>query len=174
LTTKLRLANQGDVIIVAAGETIEDIGNGTAWLGTEDVVIHDACFAFKSTLNPVYVSYFLRSKHFKEQIKKHVSSGKISSTNAKGLGSALIPTPCPENPKKSIEIQTEIVRILDAFTAVTGELTSELATRKKQYNYYRDKLLSFDEDDVEWKALAELGSFTYGYAAKAQDSGDAR
>uniref|UniRef100_UPI00156223CF restriction endonuclease subunit S n=1 Tax=Escherichia coli TaxID=562 RepID=UPI00156223CF len=67
-----------------------------------------------------------------------------------------------------------IVRILDKFTALTAELTAELNMRKKQYNYYRNQLLSFDEGEVEWKALGEIGDFTYGYAAKAMDSGDAR
>src|SRR5690554_1194512 len=145
LASKLRVANTGDVIIVAAGETIEDIGNGTAWLGENDVVFHDACFSFKSKLDPKYVSYYLRTSLFKDQIKSSVSSGKISSINAKGLGKAEIPIPCPENPKKSLEIQAEIVRILDAFTAHAAELTAELTARRKQYSYYRDKLLSFEE-----------------------------
>lgn len=52
IAKNLRVANYGDVIIVGAGETIEDIGRSTAWLGKEDVVIHDACFIFKSKLNP--------------------------------------------------------------------------------------------------------------------------
>ncbi|HDK6685098.1 restriction endonuclease subunit S [Klebsiella pneumoniae] len=171
---KLRVANHGDVIIVAAGETIEDIGNGTAWLGKNDVVFHDACFSFKSELNSKYVSYFLRTNLFKEQIKRGVSSGKISSINAKGLGMAEIPIPCPNNPEKSLAIQSEIVRVLDKFTALTAELTAELTMRKKQFNYYRDQLLSFDEGEVEWKTLGAIGKFTYGYAAKAQISGDAR
>ncbi|EHC1624342.1 restriction endonuclease subunit S, partial [Escherichia coli] len=47
----------------------------------------------------------------------------------------------------------EIVRILDKFTALTAELTAELNMRKKQYNYYRDQLLSFKEGEVEWKTL---------------------
>ena len=153
---KLRVANHGDVIIVAAGETIEDIGNGTAWLGKNDVVFHDACFSFKSELNSKYVSYFLRTNLFKEQIKRGVSSGKISSINAKGLGMAEIPIPCPNNPEKSLAIQSEIVRILDKFTALTAELTAELTMRKKQYNYYRDLLLSFEEGEVEWKTLEEV------------------
>ena len=156
LASKLRFANHGDVIIVAAGETIEDIGNGTAWIGEGDVVIHDACFAYKSELNPTYLSYFLRTTAFKEQIKKYVSSGKISSINSSGLGKASIPIPCPDNPKKSLEIQAEIVRILDNFTEFTAELTAELTARKKQYNYYRDLLLSFEEGEVEWKTLGEL------------------
>lgn len=163
---KLRVANHGDVIIVAAGETIEDIGNGTAWLGKNDVVFHDACFSFKSELNSKYVSYFLRTKLFKEQIKRGVSSGKISSINAKGLGRAKLPIPCPDNPKKSLAIQSEIVRILDKFTALTAELTTELTAeltaRKKQYNYYRDHLLSFNEGEIEWKTLEEVANFANG------------
>lgn len=160
LAAKLRFAQPGDVVIVSAGETIEDIGNATAWLGQEDVVIHDACFSFKSKLNPVYVSYFLRTKYFKDQIKKSISSGKISSINSAGLGKALIPIPCPDNPKKSLEVQAEIVRILDAMTAHTAELTAELTARKKQYDYYRDKLLSFEEGEVEWKELGEVAEYS--------------
>ena len=159
---KLRVANHGDVIIVAAGETIEDIGNGTAWLGKNDVVFHDACFSFKSELNSKYVSYFLRTNLFKEQIKRGVSSGKISSINAKGLGMAEIPIPCPNNPEKSLAIQSEIVGVLDKFTALTAELTAELSMRKKQYNHYRDLLLSFEEGEVEWKTLGEMGTLIRG------------
>lgn len=60
-----------------------------------------------------------------------------------------IPIPCPDNPKKSLEIQAEIVRILDTFTELTTELTTELNLRKKQYEYYRDLLLSFPKSDRE-------------------------
>ncbi|WP_163385626.1 restriction endonuclease subunit S [Enterobacter hormaechei] len=66
-----------------------------------------------------------------------------------------IPIPCPDNPEKSLAIQSEIVRILDKFTALTAELTAELTARKKQYNYYRDQLLSFEEGEVEWKTLID-------------------
>ncbi|EOV3131094.1 restriction endonuclease subunit S [Enterobacter hormaechei] len=171
---KLRVANHGDVIIVAAGETIEDIGNGTAWLGKNDVVFHDACFSFKSELNSKYVSYFLRTNLFKEQIKRGVSSGKISSINAKGLGMAEIPIPCPNNPEKSLAIQSEIVRILDKFTALTAELTAELTMRKKQYNYYRDQLLSFEEGEVEWKTLGEIVKMRAGQHISARNIVDGK
>ena len=78
------------------------------------------------------------------------------------IESLKIPIPCPENPKKSLEIQAEIVRILDAFTAHTAELTAELTARKKQYNYYRDKLLSFEEGEVEWKILGDIADINTG------------
>ncbi len=76
----------------------------------------------------------------------------------------LIPIPCPNTPEKSLAIQSEIVRILDTFTALTAELTAELAARKKQYNYYRDQLLSFDDEVVEWIALGEIAEFRRGTA----------
>lgn len=172
LAKKLRFANCGDVIIVAAGETIEDIGNGTAWLGKNDVVIHDACFSYKSDLNPKYVSYFLRTKIFKDQIKKSISSGKISAINANGLSKVLIPIPCPENPEKSLKIQSEIVRILDAFSAMTAELTAELSMRKKHFNYYRDQLFNFEESEVEWRKLGEVVSIKHGKDWKSLGAGD--
>lgn len=72
----------------------------------------------------------------------------IPALNASVLKTLSIPIPPPA-------IQQKIVRILDTMTAVTSELTSELSNREKQYNYYRDQLLSFDENEVEWKTLGE-------------------
>lgn len=143
---KLRVAEKGDVVIVAAGETIEDLGKGTAWLGDKGVVIHDACFSYKSPLNSKYVAYFTRTKQFHDQIKKHISSGKISAIHAKGLSTAVIPVP-------SLEKQTRIVSILDKFdtitTSITEGLSKEIELRKKQYEYYRDMLLTFPKDNLK-------------------------
>jgi len=74
----------------------------------------------------------------------------------------LIPIPCTNNPEKSLAIQSEIVRILDKFTALTAELTAELTARKKQYNYYRDQLLSFEEGEVQWKTLGDVTKIQRG------------
>lgn len=160
LASKLRVASYGDVIIVAAGETIEDIGNGSAWLGECDVVVHDACFSYRSKLDPKYVSYFLRTNYFKEQIKKSISSGKISSINSGGLGKAKIPIPYPKNPKKSMEIQAEIVRVLDIFEELIAELTIEKNNRKKQYDYYRNQLLNSEKIDVELRKLGDIAEYS--------------
>ncbi|MBY3219421.1 restriction endonuclease subunit S [Rhizobium laguerreae] len=78
----------------------------------------------------------------------HISKGAIEER--------LVPIPCPNDPQESLAIQTEIVRILDKFTELTSELTAELKARKKQYNHYRDQLLSFEDRDVEWRPLEEL------------------
>ena len=65
-------------------------------------------------------------------------------------------------PIPPLHIQAEIVRILDTFTELISELISELAARKKQYNYYRDQLLSFKDGEVEWKTLGEVAKIQRG------------
>lgn len=64
-----------------------------------------------------------------------------------------------EIPLPPIEVQTEIVRILDKFTSLEAELEAELDCRKRQYEYYRDKLLSFENvggQEVKWKKMSEV------------------
>ena len=105
-----------------------------------------------------YVFHFLLSQY--EYIKS-LGAGSQTNINAGIVKKLNVPIPCPDDPKKSLEIQAEIVRILDAFTAMTTELTTELNLRKQQYNHYRDQLLSFEEGEVEWKTLGEIGTW-YG------------
>lgn len=76
-----------------------------------------------------------------------------------------------EIPLPPLEIQNEIVRILDTFTAHTAELQAELQARKEQYEYYRNKLLTFDENDegVKWMKLGEIGTFVRGNGLQKKD-----
>ncbi|WP_171996254.1 restriction endonuclease subunit S [Klebsiella pneumoniae] len=116
---------------------------------------------FKGIIDIRYL--FHRFHHFGEWCKENANkSGGLSIIGIKKLSSYKFPIPCPDNPEKSLAIQSEIVRVLDKFTALTAELTAELTARKKQYNYYRDKLLSFEECEVEWKTLDEVASFRRG------------
>lgn len=148
IASKMRYAHQHDIVIVGAGETIEDIGIGVAWLGKMDVAVHDACYIFHHDMNPVFISYVLRTEDYHRQLKKYITTGKISSISANGLGQAIIPVP-------PLAIQNEIVKLLDNFT----ELTAELVLRKKQYNFYRDSLLNFvrvDDTIVQTERKTEL------------------
>ncbi|MFC6377007.1 restriction endonuclease subunit S [Tatumella terrea] len=87
------------------------------------------------------------------------------------MAKLLIPIPCPNNPEKSLAIQSEIVRILDKFTSLTAELTAELTARKKQYNYYRDQLLSFEEGVVPHVPMGQegVGEFIRGGSLQKKD-----
>jgi restriction modification system DNA specificity domain protein len=93
--------------------------------------------------NAKYIYYAFQNFYVKElNYKRHWSSAKET----------LIPLPPPT-------VQTKIVRILDALTALTSELTSELILRQKQYEYYREKLLSEEElgkVGFEWKTLDQI------------------
>lgn len=116
----------------------------------------------ETKIRPKYLYYYLTTAGLGEM--NH--AGGVPSQTQSVLNELEIPIPCPGNPEKSLEIQAEIVRILDAFTKLTAELIAELTTeltgRKRQYNYYRDKLLSFEHGEMEWKPLGEIGEFVRG------------
>ncbi len=143
LASRLRFAHPGDVIFVSAGETIEDIGKSVAWLGNDEVVIHDALYAFRSPLDPKFVAYFSQTNDFHSQIRHRISSSKVSAISTENLGKVRIPAP-------PLEVQREIVKVLDIFTKLEMELEmelkAELEARRQQYKYYRDKLLTFSND----------------------------
>lgn len=122
-------------------------------------------------LVPKYLYHFIRTI---DLMALDTGTGRPSLTQAI-LNQIQVPIPCPDNPKKSLEIQAEIVRILDTFTELTAELTTELTTeltaRKKQYNYYRDKLLSFEDSEVSWLPLGHpaVGEFIRGSSLQKKD-----
>ena len=139
---KLRYAYEGDVIIVGAGENNEDIGVGVSWEGKYPVAVHDACYTFVTDQNPRFISFFLRSSSYHKQIKSHVSEGKICAISADGIGKAKLKLP-------SLKKQKEAVHILEQFylliNDISNGLPAEIEARQKQYEYYRDKLLTFKE-----------------------------
>ena len=95
------------------------------------------------SLKPEYIDkfniYFLYHYCFTldDWCQKNTTMSSFASVDMNGFRKFLIPIP-------PLPVQTEIVKILDALTALTSELTSELTLRRKQYEYYREKLLSFD------------------------------
>lgn len=108
----------------------------------------------KDAISIKYIYHFLKlNEAYFQNIGSKMQMPQIAIPDTDKF---LVPIPCPENPEKSIKIQLEIVRILDEFSAITAELTAELNVRKKQYNYYRDQLFSFEDGTVDWKPLGEL------------------
>ncbi|EFA1210254.1 restriction endonuclease subunit S, partial [Escherichia coli] len=116
----------------------------------------------KKIISPEYLYYALSSDSFFSYSMQHAKGAKMPRGSKDAILNYQIPIPCPSAPEKSLAIQSEIVRILDKFTALTAELTAELTLRKKQYNYYRDKLLSFEEGGVEWKTLDDVFDIVAG------------
>ena len=129
-------------MIAAVGETVEDVGKAVAWLGDDDVAIHDDCFRFRPSLDPKFVPYYFQTARFHSEKERHVARAKVKRISADGLGQISIPVP-------PLDEQHRIVEALDGFEALVNDLSSglpaEIAVRRKQYEFYRDRLLLFPE-----------------------------
>lgn len=168
LANKLRKAQKNDLLLATTSENDEDVVKPLAWLGDKTAISGDMML-FRHGQNVKYLAHFFQSEIFQSQKIKYITGAKVRRVSSSDLAKIIIPIPCPDNPAKSLAIQSEIVRILDTFTALTTELTTELTMRKKQYNYYRDKLLSFKEGEVEWKTLGEIVNMRAGQHISARN-----
>ncbi|EJH4225713.1 TPA: restriction endonuclease subunit S [Escherichia coli] len=173
---KLKKVNTGDVVITNTSENLDDVGKALVYLGKEQAVTggHATIFKPREGIIGKYFAYFTQTNSFYNEKRKYSKGTKVIDVSASDMAKIIIPIPCPNNPEKSLAIQSEIVRILDKFTALTAELTAELNMRKKQYNHYRDQLLSFEGGSVEWKSLGEVAIITIGaFVRKDKQNPDA-
>ena len=173
----------GDIPVIAGGRKPAYFHNTSNRNGQTIVISGSGAYAgFVSFWEqPVFVSDAFTVKPYHELLTRYCyhwlqgmqqklhemqSGGGIPHVYPRDIAPLKIPIPCPDNPEESLAIQAEIVRILDTFTELTAELTaeliSELTARKKQFNYYRDQLLTFEEGDVEWKRLDTFATFSQG------------
>lgn len=137
---KARKAKHGDLIIATTSENDEDVCKAVAWLGDEDIAVSsDACF-YAHTMNPKYIAYYFQTELFQSQKRKFITGTKVRRVNAKDLAKIQIPLP-------PLSVQREIVEILDKFdtlcNSISEGLPKEIELRRKQYEYYRNQLLTF-------------------------------
>ena len=127
---------------------------GTVGFCEEDFWSSDGCFCLShndSVIHPKYLYYYL-AKH-QISIQSRVRKAGIPTLDAGAVMDILISLP-------PLEIQSRIVEVLDKMTTLTAELEAELEARKQQYEYYRNKLLTFSEiggdKQVAWKKISEI------------------
>lgn len=132
---KSRYVRKGDFILS------NSMSFGRPYILAIDGCIHDGWLSisnFKDVFLSDYLYYLLSSSAIQQEMKKRASfGGAVQNLNADIVKALVLPVP-------PIEVQREIVRILDNFTELIAELTAELTARQKQYEFYRDKLLTFD------------------------------
>lgn len=140
LAKKLRKAAKGDIVIATTSENVEDVCKAVAWLGEEEIAVSGDAFIYKHTQNPKYMAYLFQTASFFNYKKKKATGTKVIRLTGDAMGNYLAPIP-------SLEEQHRIVSILDRFESLTTSLQSglpaEIAARRQQYEYYRDKLLTF-------------------------------
>ena len=161
---KQKFAKTNDIVMAVTSENIEDVCKCLAWLGNEDVAVSGHSAIISHNQNPKYLVYYFHSQMFFAPKRKLAHGTKVIEVTPDTLKSIKLPVP-------PLEVQREIVRILDSFTLLTSELTSELTARKKQYEYYRDELLTF-ESDIPLRPLGEVCDLKAGKAIKASEISD--
>lgn len=110
-----------------------------------------------------FLYYYLKTQE--SFLKNQKREGGVPTIDRAVVENLKIPIP-------PLEVQQEIVSILDKFIELTAELTAELEARKKQYEYYREKLLSFNDvvgGGGKWLTMSELGVFARGGALQKSD-----
>ena len=154
----------GEIKIFAGGKTLinareEDIHKANITRvpavlvqsrGVIDAIYYDKPFTFKNEMWAYTAESIIAVKYLYYVLKNNIPYFREA---ASGMGALpQISLPVTEEfriPIPPLPVQNEIVRILDNFTELTAELTAELAARKKQYEYYRDKLLTFPKVELE-------------------------
>lgn len=160
-TTRLTAYEQGDILLGNIRPYLKKVWMASNSGGCSgDVLAIRILEGYKQLISPKYLYYILSSDSFFSYNMQHAKGAKMPRGSKDAILNYQIPIPYPDNSERSLAIQSEIVRILNAFTALTAELTAELAAeltaRKKQYDYYRDQLLSFNNCEVNWKTLEYL------------------
>ena len=156
---------QGDIFVTPSSEVIDEIGQSAMAVENIDnavysyhimrLRIHD-----KSLVYPPFLNYLFQSDDLRRQIRANAQGMTRFGLTQPKWKALQIPIP-------PLSVQTKIVQILDTMTAITAELTAELAAeldmRNKQYQYYRDFLLSENElakVGFEWKTLGEVAQYS--------------
>ena len=153
---KSRFVKQGDFILS------NSMSFGRPYILKIDGCIHDGWLAISDFSNKYlsdFLYHLLNSNSCQYEMRKRASfGGAVQNLNADIVRELVLPVP-------PLPVQEEIVRILDSFTSLTAELQTklqaELQARQKQYEYYRDQLLTFDvhgegTSEVQWKTIGEI------------------
>ncbi|CAD7289663.1 hypothetical protein LMG7974_01740 [Campylobacter majalis] len=150
---------KGDFLVAGSSENLEDSGmiSVVCEKPLENIYLNSFCFGFRfydefvNLFEPNFLKHYFRSNFFRNQIRKCSFGVTRFNLNKNKFLNLKIPIP-------PIKVQNEIVRILDSF----AKLEAELEARRRQYRFYRDKLLNFDTHTVKWVSLGEICEIVRG------------
>lgn len=140
-----KYAEYGDILFAITSEDIPLVGNSVAYLGKEKIMVGGDIVVMKHHQDPRYMAYALSTSDAIKQKGKGKVKSKVVHTNVPSLQEIVIPIP-------PMEEQQRIADILDRFDTLTNDLTSglpaEMEKRRQQYEFYRDKLLTFKRKEA--------------------------
>ena len=150
--SKLKKAKKNDILIATTSENMEDVGKCVVWLGEEEIGFSGDMYSYRTNQNAKYIAYYFQTNEFQKIKERKVTGTKLSRIHGEDMSKIPIYLP-------SLDIQNKVVKILDKFQEMLedtkGLLPQEIELRRKQYEYYREKLLTFDS---EYARERELGN----------------
>lgn len=174
----------GDILFTGSSETADEAGMSSVVTSKFDEMIFLNSFSFGFRFNeniiiPEFAKYLFRSYFIRKEIIKTASGVTRFNISKERFKKIRIPIP-------PLETQQKIVKILDKFTELEATLEAELALRKRQYRYYRDFLLDFDNQigggiadgyqcrlkNVVWKTLGEVSDINVGKSPETNEIGN--
>lgn len=139
---KLKKAYPNDLVMAITSENVEDVGKAIVWEGKEEIGISGDSYIIRTNQNSRYLNYWFRSISFQSQKERKVTGTKVIRINSKDMEQFKIVLP-------PLTEQKRIVSILDNFNTLTNSLSEglpkEIELRQKQYEYWRNRLLNFNE-----------------------------
>lgn len=144
LAKKCKKAHTGDLVFATVSENVDDVCKCVAWLGNDEICISGDSLAFCHNQNPKYLAYYFQTAAFADYKRSKVTGTKVIRLHQSKLEQFVVPVP-------SLVEQEHIVSILDKFETLVNSLTTglpaEIAAVQEQYEYYRNKLLSFPRNE---------------------------
>ena len=139
--SKLRKAQKNDILIATTSENIEDVGKSVVWLGENEIGFSGDMYSYRTEQNSKYIAYYFQTNAFQRQKERKVTGTKMTRIHGDDMKKFEITLP-------PLSLQNKIVKVLDKFQVLLsdtrGLLPEEIERRQKQYEYYREKLLTFD------------------------------
>ena len=142
---KSRKAMKDDIIMAVTSENLDDVCKCVVWKGEEDCAVSGHTAIIHTNINSKYLAYYFNTAMFYDQKKRLAHGTKVIEVTPNKLEDILVPVP-------SIEEQERIAAILNQFdnlcNSISNGLPAEIELRTKQYEYYRDQLLSFKVKEI--------------------------
>ena len=139
--SKLRKAQKNDILIATTSENVEDVGKSVVWVGEDEIGFSGDMYSYRTKQNSKYIAYYFQTNAFQKQKERKATGTKMIRIHGDDMEKFEIPLP-------PLSLQNKIVKVLDKFQILLsdtkGLLPEEIEQRQKQYEYYREKLLTFD------------------------------
>lgn len=137
LYDKCRIAKCGDIVLATTSENLEDVAKPVIWLGDEDIAVSGDAFIYKHNQNPIFIGSQFLTDRFSKFKGMNAKGAKVIRITGDSMAEYKIALP-------SLEKQNEIAEGIKSFENLIQSLEQEIKLRKQQYEYYREKLLTFE------------------------------